>query len=640
MSSAAQCARHGWFGRTPCVRAGAALTAVLLGGILGLTVAPRARACSFGPTYNECMQQEQEQQQQRQREEQQEQMRAEQERAQQQQQAEQQRMEQQRQLQEQQEQQRRAQQQQAVAQRPSAARPEVGVPREPTPERTEPRPRIGVPRQPMAGRPGSGSLSPRSGAAPLALSRAGSQAVLNRVNSARVGLTGINRRPIPPGVVTQHPNGVLSVSASGGRHFTLGPNGTLRSLSVHGQVASFRADGRLARLHTARMDVVYSPHGARTVVVHGPNHRLIVSTGPHRGYVQRDVILHGRRFVERTVIVGRVRTVRLYGTYTFHGVALTYYVPHYYYAPAFYGWAYYPWVAPVAYAWPWVAAPWYATYGTYFVVSPVYVGPYDWLTDYYLSQTLAEEYAAQAAAAQAASAQAAALSAPLDSSQSYADGAPDGSSPGEAYAAADAPITPEIKQAIAQEVRQQLAADNGAAAAPGGAPGAEGEAGATPDAAAGNLSQALQPHHVFVVDADLSATTADEEACNLSAGNVLEVAAVPAVDSAVADLTVMSSKRTDCPAGTHVTLSIDSLAEMQNAFSARLDDGLAALHQQQGQNGIPAAPPSAIAPPPRPTDYPPPDGQDAAAMLDSAQQQANQAAASVTAQAFAANTDS
>ena len=598
----------------------ATLVAVALAAVLGLTLAPRARACSFGPNYASCMQQEEQQQmqaeQQREREAQQQQMQAEQQRMEQQreqqaqQQAQQQmRAEQQREQQTQEQmraEQERQREQQTVIQRHYPVQSEVGEPR----------------RQPAANAPGSGSLAARSAAAPAALSRAGSQSVLRQVNSARVGLNGVNRQPIPPGVVTRHPNGVLSVSASEGRHFTVRPNGTLSSLSVRGQVASFRADGHLARLHTGRMDVVYSSRGGRTVILHGPNHTLIVSTGPHRGYVQRDIVLHGRRFLERTVIVGRTHTVRLYGTYTFHGMVLTYYVPHYYYAPAFYGWAYYPWVSPVAYAWPWLAAPWYEAYGPYFTPSPVYVGPYDWLTDYYLSQTLEEEYA-QAAAAQAAAAQSAAL----DSSQSGSADAPDGSSPDGTYAAANTPITPEIKQAIAQEVRQELAAENGAAAAQG-------------SGAAGDLSRVLQPHHVFVVDADLSATTADQEDCGLSAGNVLELVAAPAPDSVVADLLVMSGRRTDCPAGTHVTLSLDSLADMQNAFSARIDDGLGALRRQQGQNGIPAAPPSAIAPPPRPTDYPPSNGQDAAAMLNSAEQQANQAAVSVAAQAFTANAGS
>jgi hypothetical protein len=50
-----------------------------------------------------------------------------------------------------------------------------------------------------------------------------------------------------------------------------------------------------------------------------------------------------------------------------------------------------------------------------------------------------------------------------------------------------------------------------------------------------------------------------------------------------------------------------------------------------------AAPASAIAPPPCPTDYPSPDG-DVSAMLDSARQQAAQAESDMTSQVFAANT--
>jgi hypothetical protein len=316
------------------------------------------------------------------------------------------------------------------------------------------------------------------------------------------------------------------------------------------------------------------------------------------------------------VIFNGTRTVRLYGTYTFHGEVLTYYVPRFYYAPAFYGWAYYPWAVPAAFTWTWATSPWYAAYGPYFVVSPVYTGPYDWLTDYSLSQTLAAEYA-QTAAAQAFAAQSAAAG----SSPEHA--ADDDFVPpaGATYASKDTPIDPEVKQAIAQEVRQQLAAESNASSAQTGP----------------NLSDVLQPHHVFVVDSDLNATTEEDETCNLSAGNVLQLASVAAPDSAVVDLIVMSSRRADCPSGTRVTLSLDSIAEMQNAFRARLDDGLAALRQQQGQNGLPAAPASAITPPPRPADYPQSGGEDAGAMLEAAQQQANQAETSVTSQAFATN---
>ena len=47
------------------------------------------------------------------------------------------------------------------------------------------------------------------------------------------------------------------------------------------------------------------------------------------------------------------------------------YAPAYYYAPAFYGWAYNPWPAPIAYSWGFAAVPWYGYYGGYFTPWPV-----------------------------------------------------------------------------------------------------------------------------------------------------------------------------------------------------------------------------------------------------------------------------
>jgi hypothetical protein len=412
-----------------------------------------------------------------------------------------------------------------------------------------------------------------------------------------------------------HPNLTSSSVTPGGRQVTLRSDGTLRTLTAHGQSASFLANGHLASLHTGKLDVVHDVHGGRTVVVHGPDHSLIVSTGAHRGYVQKAIFLHGQRFIQRTILAGRTRTVRLYSSYTFHGVVLTHYMPHYLYAPAFYGWAYYPWAAPVPYVWAWAAAPWYAAYGPYFVTSPVYAGPYDWLTDYYLGQTLADAYtASQPDGGETA-----------DATQGYADQAA-GAAPGDELSAqSDAPISPEVKQAIAQEVQQQIAYENAASAQP--------ETAATVN----DLPQILQPNHVFVVDAGLNATTPDAQACTLSAGDVLRLTAAPAADSAVADLIVTSSRRADCPAGVQVALSLENLEEMQNSFRARLDDGLLALRGQQGHNGLPTAPPSAIAPPPRPTEYPPAADDNTDAMLSSARQQAAQAETEVTQQALAAN---
>jgi len=178
---------------------------------------------------------------------------------------------------------------------------------------------------------------------------------------------------------------------------------------------------------------------------------------------------------------------------------------------------------------------------------------------------------------------------------------------------------------IAEEVQQQLAYENAAAAKPDDAPTIAG------------LPQVLTPNHLFVVSQSLSVPTADGQQCGLAAGDVIKLVATPPEDSATADLVVVSSRKGDCPAGLTVSVPLESLQEMQNNFRAQLDSGMQTLHAQQGQGGLPGAPYSAIAPPPRPADEPPADNEDVQSLLDAQQQQANQTETSVTQSAFASS---
>ena len=101
----------------------------------------------------------------------------------------------------------------------------------------------------------------------------------------------------------------------------------------------------------------------------------------------------------------------------------------YYYGPAYYGWAYNPWPAPIVYAgWGWAGNPWYGYYGGWWNPYPVYAGASFWLTDYLISQSLQASYQENQAAAAAVSTQAA--------------------------------MTPEVKQMISDEVKRQVALEN------------------------------------------------------------------------------------------------------------------------------------------------------------------------------------
>jgi hypothetical protein len=433
--------------------------------------------------------------------------------------------------------------------------------------------------------------------------------VLHQVNSARGGMTGVNQHSIPPGQVAVHADKSLTVTASNGRNFNLRANGTLASYSAHGNTATFRGDGHLASVHANGMDIAHGPHGERTVVSERPDHSRLVSHGPHDGYRQHSVDHHGHHFDQRTYVHGGHSFTRNYAGYRYHGLLFDDYMPFYYYDPLFYGWAYYPWGEPIGYGWGWEAMPWFGYYHGYFSPWATYPSGAFWLTDYLLGQTLAAAFNSDTAGGGGSS----------SAIQDVAEAA-EGD---EAYAPSDTPISPEIKQMIADEVQQQLAYENAASAKPDQAPTLDG------------LPQVLVANHLFVVDQALNVSTTNGQQCNLSTGDVIRLVAAPPEDSASAELVVVSNRKADCPSGLVVGVPLESLQEMQNNFRAQLDSGLQKLHAQQGQDGLPAAPMSAIAPPPRPTDMPPADNEDVQAQLDAQQQKADQTETSVTQSAFA-----
>ncbi len=466
----------------------------------------------------------------------------------------------------------------------------------------------------------------RSGAENSKLTAEGSQSVLHQVNTARGGLTGVNQRSIPPGQVAVHPNGRLTVTAANGRNFDVRPNGTLASVSAHGQVAIFRGDGRLASVHTPTMDIARGPLGHRMVISERPGGGRLVSVGARNGYYEHPVAYNGHNYVQRSYLHDGHSFTRSYAQYQYHGATRSNYVPAATYAPAFYGWAYYPWENAAAYMWGWASSSWFACNSGYFDPSGAYQSGANWLTDYYLGQTLANAYDAGAQAGScpggggpvsgsqtADTTSANAQAQIIDFDQAGGD---------EAYAPADTPITPEIKQMIAEEVKQQLAFENAAAARPNDAPMLDG------------LPQVMVAGHLFVVGLSLNVSSTEGQLCGLSAGDVIKLAAVPPDGDVTADLTVVSSRKADCPAGLTVVLPLDDLQEMQNNFRAQLDSGLKTLRDQQGQNGLPVAPQSAITPPPMPVDQPPAESEDVQSMLDEQRQQADQAESSVTEMAF------
>jgi len=432
------------------------------------------------------------------------------------------------------------------------------------------------------------SATPKKLGATAPLDSSASKSVVQQVNTARRSMSGINSKPLPQGKVFVHPNGALTIEGTAGQQYHVRQDGTVAAFEAHGMKTSFRPDGTVSAIHTSNMHINYAVSGARRVETVRPDHSVLVSTGPQQGYLQRTVVVNDRDVVQRIYVVNKATYVRNYTTYRYRGVVLEHYVPAVYYAPAFYGWVYYPWPHPVPYRWGFYGAPWYEYYGGYFTPAPVYPTPSLWLTDYLLAQTLSDAYQDRAATV---------------------------ARNGDNFAKTDTAISPETKQILAAEVQEMVAAGNKAA----GDPSPESNlAGELPDVVKHERS-------VFVVASNLDVTNENGE-CGLTPGDILEMDAPLPQDAVTADVRVIGSKRTECPASSLVRVSVDQLQEMHNNLRQRVDEGMQQLRASQGSSGIPVAPSDAIAPPPRPNymlDATPVSGEQVVAMIAEQQQTAD-----------------
>jgi len=369
--------------------------------------------------------------------------------------------------------------------------------------------------------------------------------------------------------VNNGPGGHGPANVNGAGHNGMGagrvPANHVVTQTRNGGSVARRPDGRVASLHDPKrgMDVHRGLNGNRRVVVERSDHsRVFVEHGGH-GYVQRPYMYHGHEYARRSYYYGGHYYNRYYGRYYYRGVYINPYYPSYYYGPGFYGWAYNPWAAPVAFSWGWGGNPWYGYYGGYFTPYPVYASPALWLTDYMVAASLQAAYQARAESQQG---QAEALSNP-------------------------APLTPETKALIAEEVKRQIALEN-----------TEAQAGRTgePDAASSSIQRALTDgtQHVFVAGQDLDVVDASGRECAISQGDALQLAGKNPPDATEVDLVVLASKGgKECPRGDTVSVGLPELQDMQNHMRETIDQGMADLQKKQGQNGIPAAPASASAPP-------------------------------------------
>ena len=388
------------------------------------------------------------------------------------------------------------------------------------------------------------------------------------------------------------------------------PKGSTEHTTKNGSAVRTRANGKVSDVHDAKTgtDIHHGLDGNRHVSVERKDGSRLVSDHGRRGYVQRNYSYHNHTYVSRSYYYGGRSYNRYYNGYYYGGVYMNVYAPGFYYGPGFYGWAYNPWAAPIAFGWGWGGSPWFGFYGGYFTPYATYPSAAFWLTDYIVSQDLQAAYAARQAAAAAAAGDA------------------------EAAAAAPAALTPEVKQMIADEVKAQLALENQEAT--------QTAAKADVDPGSSSVARLLTDGHphVFVVGGGLDLVDASGQECAVSEGDALQLVTPPAANATAADLVVLASKGgNECQKTATVSVNLTDLQEMQNHMRETIDQGLQDLQAKQGKGGLPAAPPSAqIAPTQSPyaAVAPPPDPKDAAD-LKAADTTATQAEAQVTADAGA-----
>jgi len=316
--------------------------------------------------------------------------------------------------------------------------------------------------------------------------------------------------------------------------------------------------GRVREVRTAGGAVItHRPDGMRRVEVTRPGNRVIVA-GEHGrgGYAQRPLMVHNQAYVQRTYYSHGQAYARVYRPVTFRGVVLNVYTPMRFYRPAFYTYAYSPWVRPVAYSWGWGGSPWFGYYGGYFSPYREYAGPAFWLTDYLFAMTLQEAYQER-----------------LDAGLQGASFAAGGQVVG---------LTPDVKQAVSDEVHRQLDLER-----------MQGQTASAPGDISPIFSDSIP--HVFVVS---NALMVDDRGpgCPVTEGDVLQLRPGSS-NGAAADVVVLASKGQDCRRGSVVSVQLQDLQEMQNHMLATIDQGLTELQSRQGKGGLPPLPAAAAAPP-------------------------------------------
>jgi len=381
------------------------------------------------------------------------------------------------------------------------------------------------------------------------------------------------------------------------------PNGSKETVRPNGNAVRMFPDGHPADVHNVArgMDIHHGMNGDHRVIVERSDHSRTMFERGRPGYVQRPYGFHGHDFARRTYFYNGRAYSHFYHGYAYRGAYINVYAPGFYYRPAYYGWAYNPWAAPISYQWGFETNPWYGHYGYYFAPAPSYPTASLWLTDYMISSDLQQAYAAHAEGSE------------VDGADQTAGGAP--------------MLTPDVKQQIADEIRNQLALEN-----------QEAQLNTTQqdvDPGSSGIDRMLNDghSHVFVVGSPLDAEDALQNACALSDGDVLSLRSATLPNATTVKLVVLASKGgRECKKEATITVIVEDLQEMQNHMRESIDAGLQEIQTKQGKDGLPSIPSEAQAPPAqaRYAAIAPPEDLNAEAEIKQRAQQADQAEKEVT----------
>jgi len=345
-------------------------------------------------------------------------------------------------------------------------------------------------------------------------------------------------------------------------------SGHLVRYSKSGVEAKFGKRGELSQVrvnhHESQMLINHGLREHRTIEVVRSDRR-IVNQGRGRGFVERQISSRSS-YVSRSYVIQGRPLVRVYQTYIFAGITFYRYIPVAYYPPEFYLWIDRPWRVPVAYVWDWEREPWTDAYHGYFTPESSYSSPELWLADYLIAENLRNAFYESAEADQNAGTDAI----------------------GEDNAT-NAALDAEVKQAFTEEVASEVRDIQSEASS----------AGTFDDkrqpAAAPQVPPVLDPKHRFtLVSMNVEVTTSTGETCSLTGGDLIVRTSDEIIQGDKIQISVLRSKRGDCPYSTTAEIEVSALQEMHNETRAQMHTGISVIANKQGSGGMPIGPNSTL----------------------------------------------